>query len=72
MTKFVVEHWTLCQGWINTWSILDGDESTAETFDTEADAQEALREFLEDTADFDYPYDPTHFRIRPLTQEGKE
>jgi hypothetical protein len=72
MTKYIVEHFTVLQGWINTWSVLDGEESTPETFDTEADAQAALREFLEATADADMEYDPVDFRIRPLTSEGKE
>lgn len=67
MTKFVVEHYTLVDGWINTWSISDGQVTTPETFRTEADAQAALNEFLDDCKEGGLEYDASEFRVVPVT-----
>lgn len=51
--RFEVQTWTLCDGWINTWSISEeiGDNiftDLPETFATREEAQQALDEFLSD------------------------
>jgi len=44
---YEVQHFTLCDGWVNTWAILHEDGSSEpETFATKADAQAALNEFF--------------------------
>lgn len=44
---YEVQHFTLCNGWTNTWTVLDEDDTgQPETFATEAIAQAALNEFL--------------------------
>lgn len=44
---YEVQHFTLCDGWVNTWTIHHEDGSSEpETFSTEADANAALDEFL--------------------------
>lgn len=54
MTKrYEVQTWTLCDGWINTWSVSEevGDDTYTEmpeTFATKEEAQQALDEFLSD------------------------
>lgn len=40
-----VQHYTLCDGWTNTWMVDDEKQ----TFESEAEAQAALDEFFEDT-----------------------
>jgi len=46
---YEIKHFTLCDGWVNTWSVVDGDGNEApETFATFADAQAALDAFFED------------------------
>ncbi len=51
--RYEVQTWTICDGWINTWSISEqvGDNiytEVPETFATREDAQQALDEFLSD------------------------
>ena len=51
--RYEVQTWTLCDGWINTWSISQeaGDNiftDVPETFATREEAQQALDEFLSD------------------------
>ena len=51
--RYEVQTWTLCDGWINTWSISEevGDNiftEVRETFATRKEAQQALDEFLAD------------------------
>jgi len=66
---YEVQHYTWADGWINTWT----DDDQPVTYATEAEAQKALDEFLEEEKeeaalaalngeDF-YPYDPDEFRI---------
>ena len=44
MSKFEVQEYTLCDGWVNTWS----DDEGATTFNSEAEAQAELDWFLHD------------------------
>ena len=51
--RYEVQTWTLCDGWINTWSISEEVgvnifTDVPETFATKEDAQQALDEFLSD------------------------
>jgi hypothetical protein len=45
---FEVHHFTLLDGWVNTWLIWDeeNDDFVPEQFGTEADAQAALDDFF--------------------------
>lgn len=83
-TRYEVQTFTLCDGWINSWTIIeDGGNNTTtetpETFATRAEAQAALDEFLAEIQDEitsgqrtpDEGYDPEEFRIVPVvTQNG--
>lgn len=65
--RYEVQHHTLCDGWVNTWTVDDRPQ----TFATEADAQAALDEFLREiTEEIEYGereehagYDAAEFRI---------
>ena len=48
--SYEIQHFTLCDGWTNTWLIIheDGTEEI-ERFETYQDARDALTEFLEET-----------------------
>jgi len=49
---FEVQQLTLCQGWVNTWAVLREDGSSEpETFATEAEAEAAIIEFLDEIED---------------------
>jgi len=69
---YEVQHFTLCDGWINTWAVLNEDGSSdPETFATEAEAQAALDEFLTEIEEEiaigqrgdDQGYDRNDFRV---------
>ena len=46
-----VRTFTLCDGWVNTWSITEnGQAPRPETFATREDAEAALADFLAETA----------------------
>jgi hypothetical protein len=46
---FEVQEFTLCDGWINNWSFNDDDgESRPSYFQTQKDAEIALKWFLDD------------------------
>lgn len=70
MNKYEIQHFTLCDGWVNTWLSWDDEGNVvAETFDSYADASMALDEFLSDE-EYEYeqgniqsPYDKDEFRI---------
>ena len=47
-TLFEVQTFTLCDGWINCWSIEDEHGSRPETFDTHAEAQAEIDDFFEE------------------------
>ena len=72
--KYEIQTFTLCDGWVNTWTVhhVDGT-STPETFSTEEEAQAALDEFFADIQEeidagqreTDEGYDREEFRIMP-------
>lgn len=70
MKKYEVQHYTLCQGWINTWHEYDDDNNEIPiVFDTYEDAAEELSQHLHDCdmaykrCDIESPYHPSEFRI---------
>ncbi len=71
MTKrYEVQHYTLCDGWINTWSDYDEDgNETPSTYDSFEDALNELDSFLDDEQEafeegnIESPYDRDEFRI---------
>ena len=78
-TRYEVQTYTFCDGWINTWSISEEAADSLftdrpETFATRQEAQEALDEFLADIQseieagqrDADEGYDPEGFRIQEV------
>jgi hypothetical protein len=69
---YEVQHFTLCDGWVNTWFAYAEDGSCEpETFATEAEAQAALDEFFAEIEEeiaagergADEGYEPDEFRI---------
>ena len=71
--KWAVEHYTICDGWANTWSVEDTDGNTKQhVFDSREDAQSELDEFFEDieseiatgARSADEGYERAEFRIR--------
>ncbi|HLG63082.1 MAG TPA: hypothetical protein VKY19_14175 [Ktedonosporobacter sp.] len=82
---YEVQTYTICQGWINCWSVIDAQgNETKQVFDTEAEAKVELEEFLADIAQEIFHgerapnegYDPEDFRIVPVEvleskQEGE-
>jgi hypothetical protein len=71
MTKrYEVQHYTLCDGWINTWSDYDEDgNEKPSTYDSFEDALNELDSFLDDEQEafeegnIESPYDRDEFRI---------
>ena len=71
MTKrYEVQHYTLCDGWINTWSDYDEDgNETPSTYDSFEDALNELDSFLDDEQEafeegnIESPYDRDEFII---------
>jgi len=47
-TLFEVQTFTLCDGWINCWSITDEQGTRPETFDTRAEAQAEIDTFFQE------------------------
>ena len=73
---YEVQHFTLCDGWINCWTIENPDGSTElEYFDSFEQALEYLDGFLEDeqmeyeAGNIESPYERDEFRIVKL-EEG--
>ena len=72
--RYEVQTWTLCDGWVNTWTVLDERGSEPETISTRKEAQAALDEFLLDIQseidagqrDPEHGYDASEFRIVPV------
>ena len=69
---YEVQHFTLCDGWINTWAVLNEDGSSEpEAFATEAEARAALDEFFAEIEEeiaigqrgADQGYDRDDFRV---------
>ena len=77
MTKrYEVQHYTLCDGWINTWSDYDEDgNETPSTYDSFEDALNDLDSFLDDEQEafeegnIESPYDRDEFRIAEVEHE---
>ena len=72
---YEIQHFTLCDGWVNTWTIANEDGSTQlEYFNSKIEAQEALNEFLEDEylayvkGYTDSPFKENEFRIMEVSQ----
>lgn len=69
--KYEVQHYTLCDGWINTWSIEENGISKPQVFDSKEEAQKELDEFLREITeeieygerDPEHGYDAEQFRI---------
>ena len=76
MTKrYEVQHYTLCDGWINTWSDYDEDgNEKPSTYDSFEDAINELDSFLDDEQEafeegnIESPYDRDEFRIVEVAQ----
>lgn len=75
MIKYEVQHYTLCDGWINTWTTYDeNDNETPSIFDTYEDAQEALDDFLKEEKkafkrkEIDSMYEADEFRIEEVKE----
>ena len=76
MTKrYEVQHYTLCDGWVNTWSDYDEDgNETPSTYDSFEDALNELDSFLDDEQEafeegnIESPYDRDEFRILEITK----
>ena len=76
MTKrYEVQHYTLCDGWINTWSDYDEEgNETPSTYDSFEDALNELDSFLDDEQEafeegnIESPYDRDEFRIAEVAQ----
>ena len=66
-TRYEVQIFTVCDGWVNTWTV----DEVLETFATRAEAQAALDEFLAEIQEEieagqrapEEGYDPEEFRI---------
>ena len=58
MSKFIVET-SMLHGWDNCWH---NDESLA-VYDTRAEAEAALAEFLQDARDAGLDYEPADYRV---------
>lgn len=73
--KYEVQHYTLCDGWINTWSDYDEEgNETPSVYDSFEDAQNELDSFLADEQEafeegnIESPYERDEFRIAEVTQ----
>ena len=72
--KYEIQHYTLCDGWINPWIIYKDGKDVPYIFDTKAEAQAELYEFFVDIANEiirgerepNEGYDQEEFRIVPL------
>jgi hypothetical protein len=72
---YEIQHFTICDGWVNTWTIENEDGTTQlEYFDSIIDAQESLNEFLDEEYTTyvmgytDSPFKEEEFRIVEVTQ----
>jgi hypothetical protein len=73
ITKYEVQHYTLCDGWINTWTTYDdNDNEIPIIYDTHEDAEEALDNFLSEEkkafkrGEIDNMYEADEFRIEEV------
>jgi hypothetical protein len=70
MSKFEIQTYTLCDGWVNTWTIENEEGiSIKEYFNTSLEALECLNEFFDDVlqdfneGNLDSLYDRDDYRI---------
>jgi hypothetical protein len=74
MAKFEVQHYTLCDGWINTWTHYIDDHETPTVFNTYDEAKASLDEFLDDElyefnqGNIDSMYEIDEFRIMEVVE----
>ena len=63
--RFEVQTYTLCDGWINCWTI---EDDKPEYFDTEQEAEDAICEFFADLgrAGMAQAYDKEDYRVREM------
>ena len=70
--RYEVQHYTFCDGWVNTWRVCNADGTDEpQTFATIEEAQAEIDEFLADIEsevaagerDEDQGYDPSEFCI---------
>ena len=74
--SYEIQHFTLCDGWVNTWTVTHDDgKEEMEIFETYEDAKSALTEFLEEedmayfNGDIDSRYHADEFRIVEVAYE---
>lgn len=46
--KYEVQEFTLCDGWVNNWTVQEGDKMCPEIFENAEDARRAIYKFFED------------------------
>lgn len=72
MKKYEIQHYTLCDGWINTWSDAETGEPTI--YDSYDQARDDLADFLDQEAqsyfngDIESRYQADEFRIVEVSQ----
>ena len=65
--RYEIQHLTLCDGWINTWS--DGETGEPTVYSSYAEAKEELEDFLDNEAEayfngwIEDKYDADDYRI---------
>lgn len=69
-TVWEVQHRTLVDGWVNTWSTFVEEQKASVTwlFLTREEAEEAMNDFLKEwnaECDTDMEYDPADYRVMP-------
>jgi hypothetical protein len=75
ITKYEVQHYTLCDGWINTWTYYDDNgNEVADIYDTYEEAEKALDYFLDQEkkafkrGEIDSMYEADEFRIAEIKE----
>lgn len=77
--RYAVQHYTLCDGWVNTWTVSIGNnDSVPHVFATREEAQAELDEFLREIQNEiasgdrapDEGYDASEFRIVAIREGG--
>lgn len=76
--RYEVQHYTIIDGWVNTWSYNEGDGvMRPETFATREEAEAALAEHLQDLdeeflAGHCGSYSSDEFRVAPVVQLAQQ
>ena len=72
--KYEVQHDTLADGWVNTWTEEKNGKNTPVTFDSKAKAEIELNDFLNESVesfkdgDLAAAYEKSEFRIVSVTK----